>query len=117
MEICKLHNILVTVHAENGLVIDYLTNEAEKRNDLGIKALRTTRPIFTESEAISRICKFAKFTGCKAHIVHISSGEGAETLEDEKINGAPVSGETCPQYLYLDDSVFDRPDGHYWSAR
>ena len=116
MELCKLHNILVTVHAENGMVIDYLTNEAEKRNDLGITALRTTRPVFTESEAISRVCKFAKFTGCKAHIVHISSGEGAETLEDEKINGAPVSGETCPQYLYLDDSVFDKPNGHYWGC-
>ena len=39
MELCKLNDILVTVHAENGMVIDYLTNEAEKRNDLGIKSL------------------------------------------------------------------------------
>lgn len=116
MEICKLYNILVTVHSENGMVIDYLTDEATKRNDVGIKSLSTTRPVFTESEAISRVCKFAKFTGCKAHIVHISSGEGAETLEDEKMNGAPVSGETCPQYLYLDDSVFDKPNGHYWGC-
>ncbi len=116
MELCKLNDILVTVHAENGMVIDYLTNEAEKRNDLGIKSLSRTRPVFTESEAISRVCKFAKFTGCKTHIVHISSGEGAEVLAYEKANGAPVSGETCPQYLYLDDSVFDKENGHYWGC-
>lgn len=116
MKICKKNNILVTVHAENGLLIDYLTDEATKRNEIGIKALPVTRPVFSESEAIARVCNFAKHTGCKTHIVHISSGEGAEALKKAKKDSAPVSGETCPQYLYLDDSVFNKPNGHYWGC-
>ena len=116
MEACKKNNILVTVHAENGFLIDYLTEEATKRNDVGIKALSTTRPVFSESEAITRVCGFAKYTGCKTHIVHVSSGEGAEAVRMAKIEGAPVSAETCPQYLYLDNSAFEKPNGHYWGC-
>lgn len=116
LELCKLNDILVTVHAENGLVIDYLTDLAVKNKDTGIKALPTTRPVFTETEAIRRVCDFAKYTGCKTHIVHVSSGDGAEALKYARLGGAPVTGETCPQYLYLDNSCFDRENGHYWSC-
>ena len=116
METCKKSNVLVTVHAENGLLIDYLTDQATKSGDIGITALPKTRPVFSESEAISRVCGFAKHTGCKTHIVHVSSGDGAEALKQARHSGAPVTGETCPQYLYLDDSVFNKPNGHYWGC-
>lgn len=116
MEICNKNDILVTVHAENGMVIDYLTDLATNKNEVGIKALPTTRPVFTESEAIARVCNFAKFTGCKTHVVHVSSGDGAEALRKGRKNGAPITGETCPQYLYLDDSVFNNKNGHYWGC-
>ena len=116
MELCKLNDIMVTVHAENGLVIDYLTDVATKNNDVGMTALRRTRPVFTETEAISRVCNFAKFTDCKTHIVHISSGDGANALKIGKSSGAPVTGETCPHYMYLDDSCFEKDNGHYWSC-
>jgi dihydropyrimidinase len=113
---CKEQGILITVHAENGAIIDSLVDEAATAGNLGIEALPKTRPVFSETEAIRRIADFARFTGCRVYVVHVSSGEGAWTLWKEKLNGAPVAGETCPQYLYLDDSRLKEPDGHYWAC-
>jgi dihydropyrimidinase len=36
--------------------------------------------------------------------------ESVRALERAKINGQRCYGETCPQYLLLDDKVFDAPD-------
>ncbi len=113
---CKELGILITVHAENGILIDSLLDEASKTGNLGIEALPKTRPVFSETEAIRRVADFARFTGCRVYVVHVSSGEGAWTLWKEKLNGAPVAGETCPQYLYLDDSRLTEPEGHYWAC-
>ncbi len=113
---CRNHGILITVHAENGVVIDSLTDTVAAAGELGIDALPRTRPVFTETEAIHRIANFASHTGCKVYVVHVSSGDGAQTVCRERQNGAPLAGETCPHYLYLDDSQFARPDGHLWAC-
>jgi len=114
MKICREHGIMLTVHAENGFLID---DNIEARGDnLGIEALPVTRPIITEVEAIRRVGWFAKETGCQTYIVHTSSGEGAAAIADLRRLGAPVIGETCPQYLYLDDSKLVAPDGHFFAC-
>ncbi|HOI91422.1 MAG TPA: dihydropyrimidinase [Candidatus Rifleibacterium sp.] len=113
---CRQHGILITVHAENGVIIDALTDAATEAGELGIEALPKTRPVFTEVEAIRRISDFARHTGCKVYVVHVSSGDGAHTLWGERVNGSPLAGETCPQYLYLDDSMLVPPDGHLWGC-
>lgn len=113
---CRKHGILITVHAENGVVIDYLVDEAEKADKLGIEALPQTRPVFTETEAVRRIAGFAAHTGCKVYVVHVSSGESAEIIKRERAAGSPLAGETCPQYLYLDDSRLVAPKGHLWAC-
>ena len=116
MEKCKELNILVTVHAENGALIEALTEKALKQNNFGIEALSVTRPTFSEVEAIGRVADFARHTGCNAYIVHVSSGEGALRLAAERQAGAPINGETCPQYMYLDNSYFEKENGHYFAC-
>lgn len=113
---CQQLGILVTVHAENGVVIDSLTDAAVVAGRLGIDSLPQTRPVFTETEAIRRLADFARFTGCKVYIVHVSSGEGALLIKQERELKAPVAGETCPHYLYLDDSRLVAPLGHLWAC-
>lgn len=113
---CRKEGILVTVHAENGVLIDSLLDAATACGKLGIEALPVTRPVFSETEAIRRIADFARFTGCKVYVVHVSTGEGAGIIGRERLNGAPLAGETCPQYLYLDDSKLVAPEGHLWAC-
>src|SRR5207237_2939829 len=48
--------------------------------------------------------------------VHMSTGEGADIVPAAQARGVPVIAETCVQYLVLDDSVFERPDGHLFAC-
>jgi len=52
-----------------------------------------SRPAAAEVNAIRTIVELATDTGCQAHIVHVSTAEGAALL------GGNVTGETCPHYL------------------
>ena len=97
------------VHAENWDVITTLI----RRN---LAAGRTTphwhprsRPPELEAEAASRVIDIAAWVGTPVHIFHVSCAATAERIAAAKMRGLPVTGETCPQYLYLTDDLYDRP--------
>ncbi|BDU74932.1 amidohydrolase family protein [Mesoterricola silvestris] len=66
-----------------------------------------------EVEAIRRVTELALAKGASLHVVHVSTLEGARAIVAAKAEG-DVSMETCPQYLYLDETFLQRPDGHHW---
>lgn len=76
----------------------------------------SARPAIAEEVAIAEIGVLARHTGCQTYIGHISSAAGLSALNRARKSGAPVMGETCPQYLLLDDSVYQRTDGHQFSV-
>ncbi|MBN1477440.1 dihydropyrimidinase [Candidatus Sumerlaeota bacterium] len=71
-----------------------------------------SRPNFIEAEAIQRAVTWSGITGGPLHIVHMSTGEGADIIREAQANGTPVLSETCPQYLVLDDSKLRGRNGH-----
>lgn len=113
---CRELGILPTFHAENGAVIDRLCDEFQTKGMTGIETLPLTRPIFTETEAIRRIADLARAADAAAYIVHTSSGDGAEEIGRARRAGVKLYGETCPQYLILDDSELKGPEGHLSSC-
>jgi allantoinase len=103
MKIAAKVGLLVAVHAESEEITSTLTEEIESKgppftwNDYLV-----TRPIAAELEAIQRAIAIAAETGCKLHIVHVSSAEGAELVRQAAGGGvADVTCETCPHYLAL----------------
>ena len=48
-------------------------------------------------------------TGCRAHIVHLSSAAGASLVRQAKADGVRITAETCPHYLTLAAETI--PDG------
>ena len=42
-------------------------------------------------------------TGCRLHVVHISSGRGVAAALEARAQGANIAIETCPHYLYFTD--------------
>ncbi|HYT14070.1 MAG TPA: allantoinase AllB [Candidatus Nitrosopolaris sp.] len=65
-----------------------------------------SRPADAELEAISQAIELARRTGCPLHIVHVSTGRGAELIQEAQERGVDVSGETCPHYLlYVEDDM------------
>uniref|UniRef100_A0A832I4E3 Dihydropyrimidinase n=1 Tax=Eiseniibacteriota bacterium TaxID=2212470 RepID=A0A832I4E3_UNCEI len=101
---------VVTVHAENGDVVWHLQRELIARGNTGPEFHPVSRPSAVEGEATERALMMARLTGAAAYIVHMTCKEAVHALERAKLEGQRCYGETCPQYLLLDDTVFDRPD-------
>ena len=101
---------VVTVHAENGDAVWHLQRELVARGCLGPEFHPASRPSAVEGEATERALMMAGLHGATAYIVHMTCKEAVHALERAKLAGQRCYGETCPQYLLLDDRVFDRPD-------
>ncbi|OGR68621.1 MAG: hypothetical protein A2081_03500 [Elusimicrobia bacterium GWC2_61_19] len=105
---------LICVHAEDGPVIDMLTEAYAGLNS--IKALPLSRPPFTETGAVGRVAALAAATGGPVYFVHLSAEGSAEIVAAARKAGLKVMGETCPQYLALDESRFKGKDGYMYSC-
>ncbi|OIU72117.1 dihydropyrimidinase [Rossellomorea aquimaris] len=101
---------LVMVHAENGDVIEYLTEKAlaEGKTDPIYHAL--TRPPELEGEATGRAAKLTGLADSQLYVVHVSCSEAVKQIAEARSKGLNVWGETCPQYLVLDQSYLERPN-------
>ena len=110
---------MLLVHAESSRVLDELIarhHTPELMKQYGARLHPMTRPNFVEAEAIQRVVQWSEATGGKLYIVHMSTGEGADIIRAAQARGVPVIAETCVQYLVLDDSVFERDDGHLFAC-
>ena len=101
---------VVTVHAENGDAVWHLQRELVAKGCLGPEFHPVSRPSAVEGEATGRALMMAGLHGATAYIVHMTCQESVHALERAKLAGQRCYGETCPQYLLLDDTVFDQPD-------
>jgi dihydropyrimidinase len=100
---------LIMMHAENGGPIDVLVRQhlAEGKTDPVYHGL--TRPAAMEGEAVHRVFKMAELAGAPAYIVHLSSRDALEALQEARDRGVAAFAETCPQYLYLSMDDLGRP--------
>ena len=101
---------VVTVHAENGDAVWHLQRELVAKGDLGPEYHPVSRPSGVEGEATNRALMMARLHGATAYIVHMTCREAVEALVRAKLEGQKCYGETCPQYLLLDDTVFTKPN-------
>jgi allantoinase len=92
---------IVAVHAENDQITGVLARRALAEGRTGARDYLQSRPAVAELEAISRALLFAGETGCKLHIVHVSTGRGVSRVVEARARGVDVSCETCPHYLVL----------------
>jgi allantoinase len=99
---------VIGVHAENEHVTALLGRRlrAEGRTDRA--SWHESRPPATELEAIRRACYWAKAAGGNLHVVHVTIAEGLEEIARAKREGTRVTAETCPHYLFFDESDFER---------
>jgi allantoinase len=103
-EIAAFDGLLI-VHAEDPQVIsDHAVPHTTRYEDfLG------SRPPAAENTAIDTVIAAARATGCRAHIVHLSSAEALPAITAARADGVRLTVETCPHYLTL--SAEDIPDG------
>ncbi len=91
----------VLVHAENEETTKAITQRLIQAGQTDIRAFLASRPLAAEVEAITRAGRMAHETGCRLHVVHISSGSGVAAALEARAEGADISLETCPHYLFF----------------
>jgi dihydropyrimidinase len=99
---------LAMVHAENGLVTDYLEDRSCRKGEDQKKVFLKTRPDYLEAEAIFRAITIAAVTNCPLYIVHLSTSRGISPIQQAREEGQAVYVETCPQYLTMTDHVLQK---------
>lgn len=101
MRLAKRYNLLVMVHAENGVIIDELVKFAISRGYKEPKYHALSRPESMEAEAVYRVISYASLLDVSIYIVHVSSYEAMRIIQNARERKKDVFGETCPQYLFL----------------
>ncbi len=88
---------LLVVHAEDPRVVAAHARPGSRR----YADFLASRPPAAETAAIDTVISAARETGCRAHVVHLSSAEALPAIERARTEGVRLTVETCPHYLTL----------------
>jgi len=100
---------LPVIHAENWPVITALIDQNLALGRSSPSWHPRSRPALMEGEAAGRAIDIATLVGTRLHIFHTTCEDVIERLRAARIKGITVTGETCPQYLFLTQDVYDKP--------
>jgi allantoinase len=103
-EISNFDGLLIA-HAEDAHRID----EATPPNGASYEAFLNSRPRTAENDAVAEVIDLARVTGCRVHILHVSSAEVLPLIAKARADGVRITAETCPHYLTF--NAEDIPDG------
>jgi dihydropyrimidinase len=99
---------LICMHAENGVVIDVLVKRALAEGKTAPRYHALTRPTKAEAEGVHRAIAIAEMANSPVYIVHLSCYDALKEVQAARDLGLPAFAETCPQYLLLDNSLYEQ---------
>ena len=93
----KSFDSLMIVHAEDSHAIDHAPHPGGDK----YATFLASRPRGAENKAIAEVIERARWTGARAHILHLSSSDALAMIASAKRDGVKITVETCPHYLTL----------------
>lgn len=104
-KIGKLKGI-AAVHCENDGLIADLRSKVIADDNKKVISHSLTRPKIAEAEAVNRMAYIANYNKCAFLAVHVTCKEALDEVILARKRGYEVYAETCPQYLYFDNSYY-----------
>lgn len=102
MEYCAMLDLPLLTHNEDkALTHKGAMNEGYVATMLGIPGM----PRVAEDIAVARNIMLAQLTGCRLHLLHISTAGTVELLRRAKADGISVTGEACPHHWVITDEA------------
>ena len=95
---------IVTMHCEDGDRIEILRDKYYRNGQIAPLFHALSRPAEMEAAAVKKAIELAARADCPLYIVHVSSKKSLQHIRQARSKGQTVYGETCPQYLMLDES-------------
>jgi dihydropyrimidinase len=101
LEVARREQAMTMIHAENADCIAWLTDKLLERGLTAPSYHAMSRVPVVEREATHRAISLAEMLDTPVLIVHVSGRDAIEQIRQAQQRGAPIFGETCPQYLFL----------------
>jgi len=97
---------MLDVHAEDGGLADQLTADLLKQGMSALCYYPEARPAEVEIRAVQMLLEIQARIPTPLHIHHVTTRRVAQMIGVTREYGRKVSGETCPHYLWFDDSGY-----------
>jgi dihydroorotase len=107
--IASKFNLIVALHAEDELTIK--ENSLRYKNETDFKFHSIIRSVQAATTAISTVIDLVRTYQVRSYILHVSSQPEIDLIAQAKSEGLPIYAETCPHYLFLDDSYYSLLNG------
>jgi dihydropyrimidinase len=101
---------MALVHAEKDAIVEKSQAALVQAGQLSPTDYPRSRPPAAEREAIERVIELAQLAATPVYFVHVTTAGGAAAIAHARQQGQVVYGETCPQYLLLDETRYTAAD-------
>jgi dihydroorotase len=110
MEYIAGFDAIYAEHCEDdGLAAGGQMHEGERSAALGLRGI----PAEAEELMAARDIALARLTGCRLHLLHISTAGTVELVRRAKSEGVRITAEATPHHFTLDDSELETYDPHF----
>lgn len=109
-EVAALGGLLL-VHAESPHIVEPMRAEFQASGTTDPYHHALSRPPESELDMVRTLLDLFRLTGCPGYIVHVSTPEAAIAIARARLEGARIWAETCPHYVFLDDSKYKGENG------
>ncbi len=107
MEYLGAFDAIYAEHCEDGSLAHHgQMHEGDRSIRLGLRGI----PAAAEELMAARDIALARLTGCRLHLLHISTAGTVELVRQAKAEGLPVTAEATPHHFTLTDAALDGYD-------
>jgi allantoinase len=112
-DLATLREGMKRIEALDSILLVHAEDPARLLEPTGSGALDfiRSRPPVAEWSAIAQAIDLADSTGCRLHVVHVSTARGLDLIREAQEKGLDISGETCPHYLLYTEEDLQRLGG------
>lgn len=108
LEAARQLRLLTMVHAEAGDMVSFLQKKLLAEGKVSAANHPLSRPPEVEGNATARALLMARLTGAPLYVVHVSTRQGLDAVASARTTGQTAIAETCPQYLLLNEGLYQR---------
>jgi allantoinase len=104
LELVQETGRLLAVHAENERMLHLFEGRVHATGRHDAAAFMASRPPVVEAMSIAQLAAICQAVPTHVHIVHVTSAAALKMLQAAQQMGLPMTGETCPQYLFFSEA-------------
>ena len=101
---------MTLVHAENGIAIQQMIENLVAAGKIEPKYHAQSRPPVMQADGVARALRVGEVAKAPVFIVHVSCEAAMNEIVRSRDEGNASFGETCTQYLFLDETCYDKPN-------